>query len=321
MKISKGYIVSGTLLGLALALVVFVLGYSLIILNNISYDEPGKTIPIETNLDQIEAPSNMKEGMSIPVFREDKVWNVLLIGSDAAADGAFGRSDAMILMTVNEKTGNIHLTSLMRAIYVSIPNEPDPRYVNNYTPNYMLNAAHTWGGPELLLKTVQRNFRVDVSKYVAVNFEGFVEVIDAIGGVTINLTPAEANHLGLGSGAQLLNGAKALDYSRIRKLDSDFYRMGRQRAVVSAVIEKMRTVDVVTLAKTAEAITPSLTTNYGKNELLSLISRVPSYRKYPIDELMLPVEEYDAMVYINGMEMYDIDWTRNINTLHEFMRK
>ena len=59
----------------------------------------------------------------------------------------------------------------------------------------MLNAAHTWGGPELLLKTVQ-DFRVDVSKYVAVNFEGFVEVIDAIG-VTINLTPAEANHLGL----------------------------------------------------------------------------------------------------------------------------
>ncbi|MDD2427231.1 MAG: LCP family protein [Eubacteriales bacterium] len=321
MKISKGYIVSGTLLGLALSLIVFVLGYSFIILNNIHYTDQGETIPIETNLDQIEAPDNMKEGMKIPVFREDKVWNVLLIGSDAADGGAYGRSDAMILMTVNEKTGNIHLTSLMRAIYVSIPNEPDPRYANNYSPNYMLNAAHTWGGPELLLKTVQRNFRVDVPKYVAVDFNGFTEVIDAIGGVTINLTQAEASYLGMSAGPQWMNGAKALEYSRIRKLDSDFYRMGRQRTVIAAIIDKMRTVDVVTLAKTAEAIAPSLSTNYSRGELLGIISRAPTYQKYGMDELMLPVEEYDAMVYINGMEMYNIDWSRNINALHEHMSR
>lgn len=322
MKVSKGYIVSGTLLGLALSLVVFVLGYSFIILGNINYDSPGGTIPIESNLDQIEAPDNMKHGMELPVFREEKIWNVLLIGSDSRpGEDNYGRSDAMILMTVNEKTGKIHLTSLMRAIYVSIPNEPDPRYVNNYTPNYMLNAAHTWGGPDLLLKTVQRNFRVDVQKYIAVDFEGFTEVIDAIGGVTINLTQAEANHLGLASGPQWMNGTQALDYSRIRKLDSDFYRMGRQRKVIAALIEKMRTADVVSLAKTAEAIAPSLTTNYAKNELLSIISRAPTYQKYAMDELMLPLEEYDAMVYIKGMEMYDINWQRNIQALHEHMRK
>jgi len=322
MKISKGYIVSGTLLGLALSLVVFVMGYSLVILNNVQYKNPGVTIPIETNLQTVEAPDNMKEGMEVPVFDEEKIWNVLLIGSDARpGDPGYGRSDAMILMTVNEKTGKIHLTSLMRAIYVSIPNEPDPRYINNYSPNYMLNAAHTWRGPELLLKTVQRNFRVDVPHYIEVDFEGFTEVIDAVGGVTINLTEAEAYHLGLAPGPQWMNGATALDYSRIRKIDSDFNRMGRQRTVIAALINQMRDVDVVTLAKTAEAITPSLTTNYSKSELLSIISKAPTYQKYDMDELMLPLEEYDAMVYINGMEMYDIDWPRNIDALHTHMRK
>ncbi len=113
----------------------------------------------------------------------------------------------------------------------------------------------------------------------------------------------------------------ALDYSRIRKIDSDFNRMGRQRTVIAALINQMRDVDVVTLAKTAEAITPSLTTNYSKSELLSIISKAPTYQKYDMDELMLPLEEYNAMVYINGMEMYDIDWPRNIDALHTNMRK
>ncbi len=316
--------VAGFLVGMILSVMVFVFGYLYFVIGLRNYDNTG-TIPIETNLERLEVPDNMSAGMQVPVKIDNKITNILVIGSDARVSKERGRSDAMILVTINTKTQKIHLTSLMRAIYVSIPKDPDPEYAKYWSSHYLLNAAHTWGGPRLLMKTIQRNFRVDVSHYISTDFTGFKGAIDKVGGVTINLTAAEAKHLrrvtgkSLQAGTQLLNGEMALAYSRIRKIDSDFKRTERQRNVIMALFKKFGASNPKRMVSTAEELMPYVTTNLTDTELMSLIVDFASYRNYEIDQLMLPLEKYDAKVIIRGMEMYDIDWKKNIEALHAFM--
>lgn len=319
--------VTGLLVGMVLATVAFAFGYLYFIIGLRDYDRIDDPIRIETDLSGIEAPPNMKEGMKIPVFQKKGITNILIIGSDTRDTNTHGRSDAMMLLTINRNTKSFHLTSLMRAIYVSIPDDPDPAYKKHFSSNYMLNAAHTWGGPRLLMKTVQRNFRVDVSRYIATDFSGFEKAINTVGGVTIDLTGAEANYLnGMGrgpfqAGPNRLNGAAALDYSRIRKIDSDFKRMERQRKVIMALFQQMKGSGPGQLTDTVEALMPQVKTNLTDGEMMELILGFPSYSHYSFDQLMLPLETYEAKKYIKGMEMYDIDWIKNIKALHDFMER
>ncbi len=318
-------VIAGLLAGMILASAVFVFGYLYFVIGLRTFHKTG-SIPIETGLENLDVPPNMSKGMNIPVRQEGHLKNFLIIGSDTRNPDTHGRSDAMMLVTVNTKTKKIHVTSLMRAIYVSIPQDPDPQYAKNWTSQYMLNAAHTWGGPRLLLKTVQRNFRVDVSQYIATDFSGFKGVIDKVGGVPINLTAAEAKYLNkllggksLTAGEQLLDGETALHYARIRKLDSDFKRMERQRNVIIALFKKIGSCSTKKMSATAESLMPFVTTNISDIDFMSLIFDFITYRHYEIDQMMLPLETYKAKVVIRGMEMYDIDWKENIGALHKFM--
>lgn len=318
--------VAGILAGMILATATFAYVYLYHIIGLRHFDDIGK-IEIEKDLEKLDVPANMKEGMRIPVLQDKEITNILIIGSDTRDPSSHGRSDAMMLLTINNRTKSLHLTSLMRAIYVSIPDDPDPAYRKHYSSRYMLNAAHTWGGPRLLLKTIQRNFRVDVSKYIATDFSGFEKAINTVGGVNIDLTAAEAKYLtehGYGSysaGTQVLNGTTALAYSRIRKLDSDFKRMERQRKVIFSLFQKMKGSNPAQLTSTAEALMPTITTNMKDGEFMGLVLNFPSYSSYSFDQLSLPVETYKAKVTVRGMEMYDINWVENIRTLHDFMKK
>ncbi len=317
--------VAGILAGMVLATAVFAFAYIHYLIGLRDYEGLDDPIDIEKDLSHLDVPSNMQGGMKIPVLQDKKITNILIIGSDTRNPDSHGRSDAMMLLTINHKTKSFHLTSLMRAIYVSIPDDPDPAYQKYYSSKYMLNAAHTWGGPRLLMKTIQRNFRVEVSQYMATDFAGFEKAINTVGGVTIELTAAEAKHLngqGLGpfsAGAQLLNGKSALAYSRIRKIDSDFKRMERQRKVILALFQKAKSTNVTQLSSMAEALMPTIKTNMTDGAIMSLVANFPSYTGYTFDQLMLPVETYKAKKTIRGMEMYDINWVENINTLHAFM--
>lgn len=325
-KSNVAVVIAGLLVGMILATVVFVFGYLYFVIGLRHFEKTGK-IPIETNLDKLDVPGNMKDGMKIPVKTDKHIKNILVIGSDTRNPDKHGRSDAMILVTINTKTKKIHLTSLSRGIYVSIPDDPDPAYKKHWSSKYMLNAAYTWGGPRLLMKTIQRNFRIDVSQFIATDFGGFKGAIDTIGGVSINLTAAEAKRLSkqtgksLRAGTQLLDGETALSYARIRKLDSDFKRMERQRNVIVALFKKLGSSNPKRMASTAEELMPYVTTNLTDMEFMGFIFDFISYRHYDIDEMMLPLEGYKALVKIRGMEMLDINWDKNIKTLHAFMEE
>ncbi len=215
----------------------------------------------------------------------------------------------MIIMSINDRTGTIHLTSLMRAMYVAIPGRDWS----------MLNHSFAWGGPELLLQTIEDNLRVKIDDFMVIRFDGFTKAIDTVGGVTIDLTAAEARVLGRSAGTNRLNGTAALNYARIRKIDTDFERTGRQRKVIEALLTESRSLNPTQLTQLAETLLPLVSTNLSNAQLLSLVTKSMGARNYPVKQLMLPLKEHREMIYVRKMEMYRFDFDKTIQTLHDFI--
>ena len=203
------------------------------------YFETGETL--EESLDTISQEDVEWDSDAYTFSRED-VTNILLIGQDSSDEEERTRSDSMIIVSVNKKKGKVALTSLMRDMYVQIPGYSDNR----------LNAAYAFGGMELLDETIEKNFAIDIDGNIEVNFDGFEAVIDAVGGVDIELNSAEVSHLNkkhstwhLKVGMNHLDGEKALEYARIRKVgDGDFERTDRQRRVLTAVFDEMKNISI-----------------------------------------------------------------------------
>ncbi|HPU63706.1 MAG TPA: LCP family protein, partial [Mobilitalea sp.] len=183
----------------------------------------------------------------IPVMKDKNVFNVLLIGSDSRDPDDRGRSDAMMVLSVSKKNKEIVLTSLLRDIYLNIPGKKSNR----------LNAAYALGGAKLLTETIENNFKIKLDGYVAVDFIAFLEIIDILGGVTVEVTEEELPFLNSNirninmflnedtdkdlipaAGKYLLNGKQTLGYSRIRYAGTDFARTARQRKVLEQIFEK-----------------------------------------------------------------------------------
>ena len=194
---------------------------------------------------------------------ENYVTSVLVIGTDGRTEDDKGRSDSMILVSINKKTKKITMTSFMRDCCVDIPGYGEDK----------LNAAYAYGGTELLMDTIEKNFRVKIDDYILINFNTFAEVIDAANGIDIELSDEEAQEVNnilisevnelmgderesdlLEHGGKLhLSGKQALSYSRIRKVgNSDFERTSRQRRVMSELISKARSGGISFVRKVAK---------------------------------------------------------------------
>ena len=286
------------------------------------YEEP--TVDVTDSVEHIsEAVEDYSEAQNIDPIESAHLDNILLIGSDRLSNSENGRSDAMILVTLNYDTGNIHLTSFMRAMYVCIPRSDGEVWG-------MLNAAYSWGGPNLLVKTIENNFRIDIDQYVVVDFSSFEKVVDFLGGVTVNLSAGEVAYLqgafykNYSTGPNHLNGAEALKYSRIRSIDNDFVRTSRQREVIEALISKAKGTDLNTLVNMANMILPMVNTNLTNTEIMVYGVQALPMLKNSITQRMIPVENesgrtFTGRIYVEGREMYKVDFEANIKALHEFM--
>lgn len=203
---------------------------------------------------------------TVPTFNTgDEIVNILLIGQDRREGQGRQRSDAMILCTFNTEKKTLTMTSFLRDTYVQIPGYQDNR----------INAAYALGGMKLLDSTLNKNFGVEVDGNVEVDFGQFTDIIDLLDGVDINLTSAEANYLNSGTGWNLtkgvnhLNGEQALAYSRIRYLDSDFGRTGRQRKVLSALIQAYKDLPVTKMLSLLDDILPMITTDMTNSQIVN----------------------------------------------------
>lgn len=261
-------------------------------------------------------------------MKEDGVVNVLLIGNDSRENGEDGRSDAMILLSVSTKTKKIYMTSLLRDMYVDIPGHDGNR----------LNAAYSFGGAELLMETIEQNLGITVNRYVLVNFEAFANLVDAVGGIELELSSEEIEYVNgylveyniltdrpqgtdnmdtSVSGLVHLNGPQALAYSRNRYLGTDFGRTDRQRKVLTAVIKKLPSALVSNPGGLIDGLMPNLTTNLTRGECFSLSLMAGKMLTYDIESDSIPQPGTYRDVTIRKMSVLEVDFETNIRYLRE----
>lgn len=273
-----------------------------------------------------EIRKNMEKN-STPISYDKDVFQVLLIGSDNRDIEGSGRSDAMILVSVNKKSKKIVATSFLRDIYLKIPGKNSNR----------LNAAYAYGGAELLMDTIGQNFKIELNKYASIDFYSFINVVDAVGGVTLEVTKEdipvindyvrELNKLTdqeeekdvlTSPGTLLLNGKQALAYSRNRYVgNGDFSRTEKQRQVLEQIFEKVKGLNLLELKDLFDVVLPDVTTNLSEGELFSMILSLPSYMNYDLEQWSIPVSgSYDSL-RIRGMAVLGIDFDKNIKEIRK----
>lgn len=247
-------------------------------------------------------------------YQFSTVYNVLLIGTDKD-EGGTSRSDSMMLVSLDKKNKMIKMTSFMRDMWVEIPEHGKAK----------LNAAYAYGGAPLLMLTIEKNFDIYIDNYVKVDFEMFEKLIDGIGGVTVDITEAEAKfinrttHAEVKAGTNTLNGDYALIYCRIRKLDSDFMRTQRQRKVMTSIIKQMTTQSIFKTAGAVSDILPLVTTDISPLTMTFKIFGGISLLSYGNDQLRIPCDDTYSSRTINGQAALVPNLDANKKELQKFI--
>ncbi len=251
------------------------------------------------------------------------VKNILIIGTDERENSEQGRSDTIILLSLDEYNQKMNMVSFMRDMYVDIPNHGKGK----------INSAYSYGGAGLLMDTIEENFGIKVDEYVSVNFNAFAGVVDAAGGIEIDVTDAEAQEINnilrnevnelmgdekesdfLNSGGlQRLNGKQALCYSRIRYVgDADFERTQRQRKVLSELISELKTINPFKFDSIMKETLPHITTNMSNVSLYGSAAKMVVYLGYDINQIRIPVDKSWGYSTIDGLSVITVDFNENI---------
>lgn len=267
-----------------------------------------------------DVPVNTIPSQPAGSLQTEGIINIMLIGEDRRPGEGRQRSDSMILCSFNTKTNTITMISFLRDTY--IPQIPGYKAEK-------LNAAYAKGGVNMLDQTLAAYFGVHVDANIAVQFDGFKGIIDMLGGVDIELTQKEVNHLKQNSGIygnswnlkvgmNHLNGEQALAYSRIRKIDMDAMRAQRQRKVLTALINAYKSKPVNEMLTLASDIlkTGFVQTDMAPNEVLSYVSQLfPMLATAKINSQQIPAADtYQEMAVgnITATKVCDFETNRKI---------
>ncbi len=257
--------------------------------------------------------------------------HLLLIGIDARPGENTGRSDTMIIVTLDPEGNVIKLTSIMRDLYVEIPGRKNNR----------INSAYVFGGAELLMDTIEVNFGIHIDYYIAVNFSMLGSLIDSIGGLTLTVEDSyymerinavikmDNKVLGINindglltePGEQLMTGKQAQAYARYRygTADGDFGRTRRQREVITKIFEKLSGLTVIELMSLVMDNAGNVYTNIPLDELASYAPVLLSMKDAEIEELRLPVDGGYESRTVSGMSVLVPDREMNMKALMEFL--
>ena len=253
----------------------------------------------------------------------ENITNIALFGVDSRDHDDTGRSDALMIMSVDKMHGKIKLTSIARDTRV---------YISDRGSYDKIAHAYAYGGPEMSIKTINQNFNTNIKEYVTVNFDQLATVINSLGGVTLTITEEErvsANEniaaLGTGtpirqSGTVLLTGEQAVGYARIRKIDSDNMRAQRQRNVLNAIFEQMKGKSSLEYAEFIRQLLPNVETSLDYGDLMGLATIM--FGSVTMEELSFPNENSNArggIFYSDGAWYYEYDLDVASQQLHQFI--
>ncbi|HHV39001.1 MAG TPA: LCP family protein [Tepidimicrobium sp.] len=259
---------------------------------------------------------------------DKEVINIALFGLDRRDTSSAGRSDSIMIASLDKKHRKIKLTSLMRDTYVNIPGRGMDK----------LNHAYAFGGPELAIKTINQNFNMNIREFATVDFFGLEQIIDIMGGVEVDVKPSEIKYINTGvkgmdrldnsnsplvqnAGLQSLTGRQAVAYSRIRKTgDGDYERTERQRRVLEQVLKKGMNAGITKYPKLLSAMLPYVETSLSKPEILAMGSSALTSRIRNIEQYRIPADNHLRHEMINGV-FYIIPQTLedNIALLNKFI--
>jgi len=274
---------------------------------NTEEDFTGETVdPEDVEFDEVELLGNKN------------VVNILLVGNDTRYEWEDGRADTIILVSLNKKKNSVQLTSFMRDLYVQIPG-----YLDN-----KINASFRFGGIELLNQTLEKNFGIVVDGNVEVNFDSFVEVVDILGGVDVELDWEEKNYMYVSHGYVLpegknhLGGYQALCYARMRHVSGgDFSRSERQREVITSVIESLKESDLSTVLELIDKVLPYVTTDLTDAEIINYATVGLSVLAggAEITSLRIPADDAHYATMISEMSVLVPDLAMCQEDLKEFI--
>ena len=283
-------------------------------------------------------------------FADDDVLNILLIGTDERTEAvndadAFthlnqldgtkdttefsedARADSLILVSLDIKDHVIRLVSIERGLGV-------PLLLDGYEGEYdWITHTFRYGGAKLTMDTVEDCFNVQVDHYVRVNFNSFVQIVDAVGGVDIDITEMEAKALNwevpsnsmlivnhVDPGLNHFDGYTALQYARLRKIDNDWHRIERQRTVIQAVLDQIQNASVTELDNLLNTMLPLVQTNFTKTEIAALLVQLPGFLGCDVEQLSMPLQgTYGVRTGMDDRLMYDPDWYVNTTALQDFL--
>lgn len=250
----------------------------------------------ESNSEFLVLPDDFR----MPSTGLDGEYRLLIVGVDTDDAGIKGRSDTMILAVLNTRLKTLKLISFMRDLYVTIPGRGHNR----------LNAAYVYGGQELLRRTLEESFGVVADAYLAVNYSLMTELVDAIGGVELTVEEYELKPLNgilryynyqrefpedegvlAASGTRILTGLQAMSYARIRKVDSDFERVGRQQRVLEAIYKRLRQLPVNRLGQIILSFIGRVSTDISMSDALNLLQDLLQAGDLRISALSIPVDK------------------------------
>lgn len=278
----------------------------------------------EATAEPTEAPAEIAED-------EDPWWNILLLGGDSRSSKSYGRTDSMIILSIHRVTGEIKMTSIMRDTWVNLGEHG----------NGKINAANVYGGPELAMAAVNQHFGTELEDYVLVNMVGLVGLIDALGGVDIEITSGEKKYIneyakelagnanngkrykGATSinetGMVHLNGLLALSYTRIRYIGSDYERVMRQQTVLKALAKQVSGIESEELFPLVTKILGMVDTNLSMGEFMTIGVLCMNNDMDAIQQNRIPVDGTFESGMFGDTWCIKPNFEKNAQLLHEFI--
>lgn len=254
--------------------------------------------------------------------------NIALFGLDAR-DGTVGAgnlSDCIMIASIDNKTSEVKIISVYRD---TLTQQQDGTYEK-------ANAAYSFGGPEEAIALLNRNFDLDIRKYMSVNFNALADVIDLLGGVEIDLTDEEVYWCNgyctetskvvgrettelTAPGLQTLDGIQAVSYARIRYAGNgtDFERTGRQRIVLNEIVKKAKSASLPTLNKIIDEVLPQVSTNLSTSDFVGLAASAAKYEIVEMAGFPFDVTTSSNIIGLFGDYVVPIGFADNVRQLHE----
>ena len=330
---------------IALSIIFLISGSGLLyvysFLDSFNYNYSGETIKTNNSNGQTTDANIGSESTSLTydgktLLSDSKVLNVMLFGEDKTNGEEHGRSDTMIMLSIDNRNKKIKLTTFMRDTFVYIPGYDHGK----------LNSAYQFGGPALAIETIESNFGIKVDRYAVVDYQSFKKIIDIMGGIDIELTEDEIGYINFQMwindqtdtettitdppGVVHLNGTEALWYARNRGFyepekypgvvfsGDDWDRTRRQRNFLSTTMSNLKNASIDQIIRMAGEIGPLITTNFKKDEITTLILNALTYLQYDVEEFSIPNgdlggnwEYMNDPYYGSCIAITDIDAVRN----------